>query len=77
MRLVNKDQRLTFRVQKRLKMELERIAAREGRSVAQICETFLTLGIQEYTRRPATVQELISRQRIVSDKPKLQNEANK
>jgi hypothetical protein len=46
-----KDTRLTFRVQSALKKDLEGIAAREGRSVAQVCEAFLKAGSETYKKK--------------------------
>ena len=46
-----KDTRLTFRVRSLVKKELEAIAAREGRSVAQICEAFLAVGTKGYKKK--------------------------
>lgn len=46
-----KESRLTFRVQTALKKELEIIAAREGRSVAQVCEAFLKAGSETYKKK--------------------------
>jgi hypothetical protein len=45
-----KDARLTFRVRSELKKELEALATRESRSVAQICEAFLQAGLSAYKR---------------------------
>lgn len=50
MRRMKKDTRITFRVQSHLKKALEAIAAREGRSVAQICEAFLKAGSETYRK---------------------------
>jgi hypothetical protein len=36
-----------------LKKELERVAAREGRSAAQICEAFLRAGSEGYKKQGA------------------------
>ena len=46
-----KDTRLTFRVQSVLKKDLEAIAAREGRSVAQVCEAFLKASSETYRKK--------------------------
>ena len=43
---MKKDTRLTFRVNSDLKREVESIAAREGRSVARICEAFIMARIR-------------------------------
>jgi len=45
-----KDAQLTFRVKSALKSELEAIAEREVRSVAQICEVFLKAAAEQYRR---------------------------
>jgi predicted transcriptional regulator len=45
-----KDTRVTFRVHSELKKELEALASRESRSVAQICEAFLQAGLSAYKR---------------------------
>jgi predicted transcriptional regulator len=43
-----KDTRLSFRVRSDLKKKLETIAATESRSVAQVCEAFLSAGTEMY-----------------------------
>ncbi len=45
-----KDTRLTFRVRSDLKKELEAVAAKESRSVAQVCEAFLHAGLAAYKK---------------------------
>jgi predicted transcriptional regulator len=45
-----KDTRLTFRVKSDLKKKLESVAASEGRSVAQICDAFLSSGLATYQK---------------------------
>ena len=61
---MTKDTRLTFRVQSGLKKNLEVIAAREGRSVAQICEAFLKAGSEGYKKKgPKYLQHFLSRQK--------------
>ena len=45
-----KDTRLTLRVHSELKKELEILANKEGRSVAQIIEAFLQAGLSAYKR---------------------------
>jgi hypothetical protein len=47
---MNKDMRFTLRIRSDLKKELATIAAREGRSVAQICEAFLKAGSETYKK---------------------------
>jgi hypothetical protein len=48
---MKKDTQLTFRIRSDLKKELEIIAAREGRSVAQVCEAFLKAGSESYKKK--------------------------
>ena len=47
---MNKDTQLTFRIRSDLKKDLETVAAREGRSVAQICEVFLSASLENYKK---------------------------
>jgi predicted HicB family RNase H-like nuclease len=57
-----KDSRLTFRVSSELKEQIEVIAAKEGRSVAQICEAFLKAGTEHYRREGSkTIQKHLQR----------------
>jgi len=49
--VMEKDSRFTFRIRSDLKKELEAIAAREGRSVAQICDAFLKAGSESYRKK--------------------------
>jgi len=61
---MRKDTRLTFRVHSDLKKTLETIAAREGRSVAQICEAFLKAGAITYGKSGSKdLQRFLSRQK--------------
>jgi hypothetical protein len=48
---MKKDSQLTFRIRSDLKKEIETIAAREGRSVAQVCEAFLKAGSESYKKK--------------------------
>jgi hypothetical protein len=48
---MKKDSQLTFRIRSELKKEIETIAAREGRSVAQVCEAFLKAGSESYKKK--------------------------
>jgi hypothetical protein len=48
---MRKDTRFTLRIRSDLKKELETIAAREGRSVAQVCEAFLKAGSESYKKK--------------------------
>lgn len=59
---MNKDTRFTFRISSELKKDLEAIAAREGRSVAQICDAFLKAGSEIYRKKgPMYLQRFLSR----------------
>ena len=61
---MRKDTRLTFRVHSSLKKGLEAIAAREGRSVAQICDVFLKASTEIYMKEgPKFLQRFLSRQK--------------
>jgi hypothetical protein len=61
---MKKDMRFTFRIGSDLKRELETIAAREGRSVAQICDAFLRAGSETYRKKgPKYLQHFLSRRR--------------
>jgi len=58
---MRKDTRLTFRVYSDLKKALETIAAREGRSVSQICELLLRKGAEAYKRKgPKYLQRMLA-----------------
>jgi hypothetical protein len=61
---MRKDTRLTFRVHSSLKRDLEAIAAREGRSVAQVCDAFLKASSEIYMKKgPKFLQRFLSRQK--------------
>jgi hypothetical protein len=61
---MKKDTQLTLRIRSDLKKELETIAAREGRSVAQICEAFLKAGSVTYKKKGSGfVQLFLAQQR--------------
>ena len=61
---INKDMRFTFRIGSDLKKELETIAAREGRSVAQVCDAFLRAGSETYRKKGSKyLQRFFSRQK--------------
>jgi hypothetical protein len=60
---MRKDTRFTFRIGSDLKKTLESIAAREGRSVAQICDAFLKAGTDAYKKDGSKyLQRYLSRQ---------------
>jgi hypothetical protein len=61
---MRKDTRLTFRVHSSLKKNLEAIADREGRSVAQVCDAFLKASSEIYMKNgPKFLQRFLSRQK--------------
>jgi hypothetical protein len=61
---MRKDTRLTFRVHSSLKKDLETIADREGRSVAQVCDAFLKASSEIYMKKgPKFFQRFLSRQK--------------
>jgi hypothetical protein len=65
---MSKDTRLSFRVRSELKKSLEAIAAKEARSVAQICEAILEDGADAYHRDGAKyLNRLIARRRSRGD----------
>jgi len=59
-----KDERIGFRIPGEVKGALLRIAAREGRSLAQVCEIFLKAGIQAYEKAgPHYLQRFVARRK--------------
>ena len=59
---MKKDARLTFRVNSHLKKDLEEIAARQGQSVARICEAFLLAGSDAYKKQgPKFFERMLGR----------------
>ncbi len=61
---MRKDSALSFRVPRRLKAELERVALSEGRSLAQVCEALLAGGLEIYkSQGPKYLQRLLSREK--------------
>jgi hypothetical protein len=62
--IVRKDTALSFRVPRRLKAELQKVALMEGRSLAQVCEALLGGGLEIYNAEgPKYLQRLLSRQK--------------
>ena len=47
---MKKDAQFTFRMPSDLRIELQNIAAHEGRSIAQVCEAFLRAGAAAYSK---------------------------
>jgi hypothetical protein len=61
---MTKDKRFTFRIRSDLKRDLEIIAAREGRSVAQVCDAFLKAGSEAYKKEGTVfIQRFLTRPR--------------
>lgn len=59
---MRKDTALSFRVPRRLKAELQRVALTEGRSLAQVCEVFLAGGLEIYkVEGSKSLQRFLSR----------------
>ena len=64
MNCMAKDMTLSLRVTKSLKVELEKIAVNEGRSISQVCEALLNGGLESYKKEgSAHLQRFISRGR--------------
>ena len=58
---MKKDSQLTFRIRSELKKDIKTIAAREGRSVAQVCEAFLKAGSESYKKKgPGFLQRFLA-----------------
>ena len=61
---MRKDTALSFRIPGRLKTELEKVALSEGRSLSQICESFLAGGLEIYKKKGSNyLQRFLSRQK--------------
>ena len=65
-----KDTKLTLRLSSDLKNRVEEIAAKEGRSAAQITEVFIKLGIHQYEAKGSAVLQ----QWIARDKPSVKGD---
>lgn len=64
MSTMRKDTALSFRVPRRLKADLQKVALMEGRSLAQVCEALLAGGLEIYKEEgPKYLQRLLSRQK--------------
>lgn len=60
---MRKDERIGVRIPGELKMVLSQIAAKEGRSLAQVCEVLLRGGVEAYKKEgPKYLQRHLSRQ---------------
>jgi len=59
-----KNARLTLRMDPDLRVGVEEIAAREGRSVTQVCDAFLKAGVEAYRKQGHKfLQKYIARNR--------------
>jgi hypothetical protein len=61
--VMKKDAPLAFRIPADLKKGLQELAKREARSISQVCEILLRLGVDAYEKEgPRYFQRLLSRQ---------------
>jgi hypothetical protein len=61
---MRKDAALSFRVPRRLKTELEKVALSEGRSLSQVCEALLAGGLETFRKEGSKyVQRFLSRKK--------------
>ena len=59
-----KNEQIGFRLPANLKRELHEVAKREGRTLSQICELFVTGGLEAYRKEGGKyVQRLLSREK--------------
>lgn len=64
-----KDAALVFRIPADLKKRLLRAAKREARSLSQVCEMLLTVGIHEYEKNgPKYLQKTVPEEDEVSQR---------
>jgi predicted DNA-binding protein len=60
--MAKKDERIGLRLPQETKAELQNIAKKEGRSLAQVCELLLIGGILEYEKTgPDYLRRLLAR----------------
>jgi hypothetical protein len=58
---MRKDSPLAFRIPAELKKRLQEIANREARSISQVCEMLLRLGVEDYENKGSRyIQRLLS-----------------
>ncbi len=50
-----KNERISFRVGRTLKADIVKIALKEGRSLAQVCDAFLQAGCAEYRKKGSNI----------------------
>jgi hypothetical protein len=61
---MRKDAPLAFRIPADLKKKLQEVAKREARSVSQICEMLLKVGVEGYEKEgPKYLRRFLSRQK--------------
>lgn len=59
-----KNKQIGFRLPANLKAELQEVATREGRTLSQICEIFVSGGLEAYQKEgPEYLQRFVSRQK--------------
>jgi predicted DNA-binding protein len=64
---MRKDTALSFRIPSMLKAEVEALAMKEGRSIAQVCEAFIRAGLENYKKEGAKYfQRFLSRRKETS-----------
>jgi hypothetical protein len=64
---MRKDTALSFRVPRKLKTDLEKVALNEGRSLSQVCEALLAGGLDVYKKEgPSYLQRLLSYQKRIA-----------
>lgn len=60
---MKKDAPLAFRIPADLKKKLKRLSNQEARSLSQICELLLRIGVEEYDREgPRYLQKVLIRE---------------
>jgi len=60
---MRKDAPLAFRISAELKNRLQEIAKREVRSLSQVCEMLLRLGVEDYEKKgPKYLHRSVSRE---------------
>ena len=67
---MKKDALLAFRIPAGLKKGLQGVAKREARSISQVCEMLLTLGVEAYENEgPKYVQRFLTQRASEGDGP--------
>ena len=65
---MRKDAPLAFRIPADLKKKLQRLSSQEARSLSQICELLLRIGVEEYDREGHRyLQKVLTRTREDND----------